>query len=43
MLFDQYAFDLTRLTPAPQVSVGLREKFIWELAFPAADDPILKS
>ena len=43
VLFDQYAFDLTRLTPAPQVSVGLREKFIWELAFPAADDPILKS
>jgi lipopolysaccharide export system permease protein len=43
VLFDQYAFDLTRLTPAPQVYVGLREKFIWELAFPAADDPILKS
>jgi lipopolysaccharide export system permease protein len=43
VLFDQYAFDLTRLTPAPQVYVGLREKFFWELAFPAADDPILKN
>jgi lipopolysaccharide export system permease protein len=42
IVFDQYAFDLTRLTPAPQVNVGLREKYIWELAFPAADDPVLK-
>jgi lipopolysaccharide export system permease protein len=42
VLFDQYAFDLTRLTPAPQASVGLREKYLWELAFPAADDPVLK-
>jgi lipopolysaccharide export system permease protein len=43
VLFDQYAFDLTRLAPAPQVNVGLRETFIWDLAFPAADNPILKS
>jgi lipopolysaccharide export system permease protein len=42
VVFDQYAFDLTRLTPAPQVNVGLREKYIWELAFPAADDPVMK-
>ncbi len=41
--FDQYAFDLSRLTPAPQVVVSLREKYILDLAFPAADDPILKS
>jgi lipopolysaccharide export system permease protein len=42
VVFDQYAFDLTRLTPAPQANVGLREKYLWELAFPAADDPVLK-
>lgn len=42
VVFDQYAFDLTRLTPAPQVNVGLREKYLWELAFPAADDPALR-
>jgi lipopolysaccharide export system permease protein len=42
VLFDQYAFDLTRLTPAPQIVVGLREKYLWELAFPAPDDPVLK-
>jgi lipopolysaccharide export system permease protein len=41
--FEQYAFDLSRLTPAPQVVVSLREKYILDLAFPAADDPILKS
>jgi len=41
-VFDQYAFDLTRLAPAPQANVGLREKYVWELAFPAADDPVLK-
>jgi len=41
--FDQYAFDLSRLTPAPQVVVSLREKYILDLSFPAADDPILKS
>jgi lipopolysaccharide export system permease protein len=34
---------LTRLAPAPQVNVGLREMFLWDLAFPPADDPILKS
>jgi lipopolysaccharide export system permease protein len=43
VLFDQYAFDLTRLTPTPQLTLGLREKYLWELAFPAADDPVLKS
>jgi lipopolysaccharide export system permease protein len=43
VLFDQYAFDLSRLTPAPQVNIGLREKYLFDLLFPAADDPILKS
>jgi lipopolysaccharide export system permease protein len=43
VLFDQYAFDLTRLAPAATVTIGLREKYIWELAFPAPDDPVMKS
>lgn len=43
VVFDQYAFDLTRLTPAATVNIGLREKYIWELAFPAADDPVMKA
>jgi lipopolysaccharide export system permease protein len=43
VVFDQYAFDLTRLAPERQANVGLREKYIWELAFPAVDDPVLKA
>jgi lipopolysaccharide export system permease protein len=43
VVFDQYAFDLTRLTPAATVNIGLREKYIWELAFPAVDDPVMKA
>ncbi len=42
IVFDQYAFDLTRLAPAPFVNVGLSQKYIWELAFPAGDDPVFK-
>lgn len=43
VLFDQYAFDLSRLTPEPQIVIGLREKYLWDLAFPSPDDPLLKS
>jgi lipopolysaccharide export system permease protein len=43
VVFEQYAFDLTRLAPAATVNIGLREKYIWELAFPAPDDPVMKA
>jgi lipopolysaccharide export system permease protein len=43
VVFDQYAFDLTRLSPAPEVQIGLREKYIWELLFPKDDDNALKN
>jgi lipopolysaccharide export system permease protein len=43
VVFDQYAFDLTRLAPAPQVLIGLREKYLWELLFPEPDDTALKN
>jgi len=43
VVFDRYAFDLTRLAPAPMLSVGLKEKYIWELAFPDPDDPVMKA
>jgi lipopolysaccharide export system permease protein len=43
VVFDQYAFDLTRLAPAPEVQIGLREKYFWELLFPKADDNALKN
>jgi lipopolysaccharide export system permease protein len=38
--FDHYAFDLSKFTAGPQiVSYSAREKFIWELLWPRADDP----
>jgi len=43
VVFDQYAFDLTKLTPEPQVVIGLREKYLWDLIFPAANDPLKKN
>jgi lipopolysaccharide export system permease protein len=43
VVFDQYAFDLTRLAPAPEVQIGLREKYVWELLFPKSDDNALKN
>src|SRR3984957_14243378 len=43
VVFDRYAFDLTRLAPAPQMVIGLREKYLWELLFPKADDNALKA
>jgi hypothetical protein len=43
VVFDRYAFDLTRLAPAPQLVIGLREKYLWELLFPKADDNALKT
>jgi lipopolysaccharide export system permease protein len=42
VVFDQYALDLTRLAPTPQANIGLREKYLWELAFPDSNDPIFK-
>jgi lipopolysaccharide export system permease protein len=43
VVFDHYAFDLTRLAPAPQLVIGLREKYLWELMFPSPDDDALKT
>src|SRR5580658_1246645 len=43
VVFDRYAFDLTRLAPAPQLVIGLREKYLWELLFPKGDDNALKT
>jgi lipopolysaccharide export system permease protein len=38
--FDRYAFDLSRFTSAGQQNTkySVREKYIWELIWPAADD-----
>ncbi|NVO14987.1 MAG: LPS export ABC transporter permease LptF [Rhodoplanes sp.] len=41
--FERYAFDLSPYTVAGRVSYGLRERYLWELLFPDADDKLLKS
>ncbi len=41
VLFDSYAFDLSRLSNAPQsIKYSVRERYLWELFRPIADDPL---
>jgi lipopolysaccharide export system permease protein len=38
--FDRYPFDLSKFTASPQnVTYNTREKYLWELMWPPADDP----
>jgi lipopolysaccharide export system permease protein len=43
VVFQQYAFDLTRLAQTPQSVIGLHEMYIWELLFPAPDNAALRN
>jgi lipopolysaccharide export system permease protein len=43
VVFERYAFDLTRLAPTPQNSIGLHEMYIWELLFPKPDNAALRN
>ena len=43
VVFEQYAFDLTRLAQTPQSVIGLHEMYIWELLFPAPDNEALRT
>jgi lipopolysaccharide export system permease protein len=39
--FDRYAFDLSKFTGGPQsVSYTVRERYIWDLIWPRADDAL---
>jgi lipopolysaccharide export system permease protein len=41
VLFDSYAFDLSRLSNAPQnIKYSVRERYLWELYRPVAGDPL---
>jgi lipopolysaccharide export system permease protein len=41
VLFDRYAFDLSRLTGGPQsTTLSVRERFLWELFSPPPTDPL---
>jgi lipopolysaccharide export system permease protein len=44
VLFNSYAFDLSRFTAATQtVRYGVRERYLWELFSPPPDDPLYKA
>jgi len=41
--FERYAFDLSRFTGGTTVqNFGVRERNLWDVAFPEADDPVYK-
>jgi lipopolysaccharide export system permease protein len=45
VLFDRYAFDLSRMAGSPQLatlSYSVRERFLWDLVWPDARDPELR-
>ena len=42
--FEQYAFDLSQFTGGPPTrQLGVRERYLWELVAPDANDPIYKA
>jgi len=41
--FERYAFDLSRFAGGPQLgALGVRERNLWDVAFPEANDPTYK-
>ncbi|MGO3932539.1 LPS export ABC transporter permease LptF [Rhodopseudomonas pseudopalustris] len=38
--FGRYAFDMSKFSRARDVSYGIRERYLWELIWPPADDPL---
>jgi lipopolysaccharide export system permease protein len=43
VLFDRYAFDLSQFSSGPQVvKYSVRERYLWQLMWPAPNDPQLK-
>ena len=38
VVFDRYAFDLSQFDQAPVIKYTIRERYLWQLLFPAADD-----
>src|SRR3982075_3391129 len=40
--FGRYAFDMSKFSQGRDVALGIRERYIWELFSPDAEDPIFK-
>jgi len=43
VVFDRYAFDLSRFNSTPNISYSVRERFLWQLISPAPDDALAKT
>src|SRR5262249_16180890 len=41
--FGRYAFDMSKFSQHGDVSLGIRERYIWELLWPSPDDPVYKA
>lgn len=39
--FSRYAFDMSKFSRARDVAYGIRERYLWELLWPAENDPLL--
>jgi lipopolysaccharide export system permease protein len=39
--FSRYAFDMSKFARARDVAYGIRERYLWELIWPSANDPLL--
>ena len=40
--FGRYAFDMSKFSKGHDVTLGIRERYLWELLDPADDDPVYK-
>jgi lipopolysaccharide export system permease protein len=40
--FGRYAFDMSKFSTQHDVALGIRERYLWELMWPSADDPMYK-
>ncbi|NVN86580.1 MAG: LPS export ABC transporter permease LptF [Rhodopseudomonas sp.] len=38
--FSRYAFDMSKFSRARDVTYGIRERYLWELMWPAEEDPL---
>ncbi|MPZ57515.1 MAG: LPS export ABC transporter permease LptF [Rhizobiales bacterium] len=43
VVFDRYAFDLSRFSGTPVVSYTVRERYLWQLINPSPDDTLAKT
>ncbi|KJC50941.1 permease [Bradyrhizobium sp. LTSPM299] len=40
VVFQRYAFDMSKFSQGRDVTLGIRERYMWELLWPSEDDPI---